>query len=739
MPSLTTTGATAISAGAGSITTTGAVSAASVTATGLTAARALVTTTGGLLATSATTATELGYVSGVTSAIQTQFTTVNSAIALKAPIAGPTFTGTVTAGAISAASLTTTGDITVSGNLSAGQVFGTTLGGFNVSTIPPTLVASGGYNNSPYASFTRASTQYANAGPQTFTMNGTGFTVIAHVQFTGTAGSYERVLDFGTGPNASKLYLSRVGITAVARCQLLNSSGTVVASIDAGTIVQGNWTVLAMTITSGSAGVMTLYQDNVSVGTATSTGTTNLTCTDTFIGKSEYTDAYLNGGVRYLGTWNRTLSTTELTTAYTALTKTTASSPTPFASAFLQFGTPTGGNIVIGGNLTVAGAYTLTSDGALSVGATTVTSLNAGSGYVVANFVAAGDVSTIANVYAGKHVIALGNVTAVDGIFAGNVLMTSPATINMSNFVANNKICLYGSSSNPAASNITGIGLQPAAMRLNVMTGNSVGIWYASETFPRFKFDPIVGSTYTEYENSGYSSTMSQLTANVLYTGNLFNFIACRAGANTATAANVFRVRGDGTVYGVGAFQTSGADYAEYFEWADGNPDAQDRVGITVALGSEGKIVQTSMIANVDPANVIGVVSSMPSVVGDSAWSHWKNMYLTDDFGRPVTSNTVTWTWTDPITGLVRTCPASDPSPDAPDIGNVTVVETSSSQPTVNPAYDPDSPYVPREERKEWACVGLVGKIRVRSDQIVGSRWFPTKVISPNVTEYLVR
>lgn len=57
--------------------------------TPLTASRAMVTGASSELAVSATTATELGYVSGVTSAIQTQ-------INAKAPSASPTFTGTVT-------------------------------------------------------------------------------------------------------------------------------------------------------------------------------------------------------------------------------------------------------------------------------------------------------------------------------------------------------------------------------------------------------------------------------------------------------------------------------------------------------------------------------------------------------------------------------------------------------------------------------------------------------------------
>lgn len=57
--------------------------------TPLTASRAMVTGASNELAISAVTATELGYVSGVTSAIQTQMN-------LKSPLASPTFSGTIT-------------------------------------------------------------------------------------------------------------------------------------------------------------------------------------------------------------------------------------------------------------------------------------------------------------------------------------------------------------------------------------------------------------------------------------------------------------------------------------------------------------------------------------------------------------------------------------------------------------------------------------------------------------------
>lgn len=59
----------------------------------LTASRALVSDGSGVVSVATTTATEIGYVNGVTSAIQTQ-------LDAKAPLASPTFTGTLTAAGV---------------------------------------------------------------------------------------------------------------------------------------------------------------------------------------------------------------------------------------------------------------------------------------------------------------------------------------------------------------------------------------------------------------------------------------------------------------------------------------------------------------------------------------------------------------------------------------------------------------------------------------------------------------
>ena len=105
----TFTGATNVS-GLFSASTLAGATVSLLTNTDLTASRAIVSDSAQRITNSVTTATELGYVSGVTSAIQTQLGT-------KAPTASPTFTGIVTAtnianglGLVATPSYTFTGD-----------------------------------------------------------------------------------------------------------------------------------------------------------------------------------------------------------------------------------------------------------------------------------------------------------------------------------------------------------------------------------------------------------------------------------------------------------------------------------------------------------------------------------------------------------------------------------------------------------------------------------------------------
>ena len=61
--------------------------------------------------------------------------------------------------------------------------------------------------------------------------------------------------------------------------------------------------------------------------------------------------------------------------------------------------------------------------------------------------------------------------------------------------------------------------------------------------------------------------------------------------------------------------------------------------------------------------------------------------------------------------------------------------------------YDRTKKYIPRQDRKEWDAIGLVGKLIVKRGQPVGSRWILMKSnfgVDPNdpsivLDKYLVR
>jgi len=228
------------------------------------------------------------------------------------------------------------------------------------------------------------------------------------------------------------------------------------------------------------------------------------------------------------------------------------------------------------------------------------------------------------------------------------------------------------------------------------------------------------GSTFDFHE---FNSATNAVTLNIVnkhasYTSPLLNGGSDRAASSSYDFENwyssysgsfdlEFRLRGDGNGLCDGAWTGGGADYAEYFEWLDGNNKEEDRRGISVVLDGD-KIRET--VAGEDP---IGVISGNPSVVGDSAWNKWSGKYLRDEFG----------------TYIQEDYEVTDED------GNTVTQQRRK----LNPAYDPEAEYIPREQRPEWDCVGLMGKLRIRKGQVTGSRWIKMRDISDSVEEWLVR
>jgi hypothetical protein len=208
----------------------------------------------------------------------------------------------------------------------------------------------------------------------------------------------------------------------------------------------------------------------------------------------------------------------------------------------------------------------------------------------------------------------------------------------------------------------------------------------------------VASSTQGSYDNTVYFANVVR-TANAAY-----SFFQAYSGNITDKEFDLY---GDGNGKCDGAWTGGGADYAEYFEWSDGNPDAIDRRGISVVL--DGDKIRPAL-AGEDP---VGVISGNPSVVGDAAWNKWSGKYLRDDYG----------TYIQEDYEVVN------------DEGETVVQQRRK----LNPAYDPDVEYTSREERPEWDCVGLMGKLRIRKGQPTGSRWIKMRDISATVEEWLVR
>ena len=162
-------------------------------------------------------------------------------------------------------------------------------------------------------------------------------------------------------------------------------------------------------------------------------------------------------------------------------------------------------------------------------------------------------------------------------------------------------------------------------------------------------------------------------------------YLIVGCGTGSSAKANCFRATESNT-YGK-TYNTSGADYAEMFEWLDKNQLNEDRAGKFVTLDGD-KI----RLANEKDTYILGVVSGNASVIGDSYADQWAYMYEQDVFGRPI-YETVT-------------------IPEKRDEnGDLIVEEHTEEQLKVSSKYDSEKKYIPRNERPEWAAIGLLGKL----------------------------
>ena len=171
--------------------------------------------------------------------------------------------------------------------------------------------------------------------------------------------------------------------------------------------------------------------------------------------------------------------------------------------------------------------------------------------------------------------------------------------------------------------------------------------------------------------------------------------------------SNALRVTYLGDILGTKAFQSSGADYAEFIKpWADGNPEGEDRVGYFVTI-KEGFLEKAG-----EGDYIVGITSGNPSVVGNADEDYyWR--YERDEFNRIVMEDAPELAQEKDEAGN----PLFDGETGAP-----VMVETGrtvkNARMKLAEGYDPSmqDAYAPRADRPEWDYVGMVGVVPVRDD-----------------------
>lgn len=162
-----------------------------------------------------------------------------------------------------------------------------------------------------------------------------------------------------------------------------------------------------------------------------------------------------------------------------------------------------------------------------------------------------------------------------------------------------------------------------------------------------------------------------------------------------------------------GTVTSSGGDYAEYWEWEDGNPNLEDRRGLFVsAIGDKIKKANEHDV-------IIGIVSANPSVIGNGDAYAWKDKYLKDVFGSIIYEEI-----REPIT-IDHQEAKAEAYIDENGKNHITQYKTiqletgeyrTIRKPIINPKYDENQSYTPRGSRSEYCCVGHLGRLVMVDD-----------------------
>lgn len=206
-----------------------------------------------------------------------------------------------------------------------------------------------------------------------------------------------------------------------------------------------------------------------------------------------------------------------------------------------------------------------------------------------------------------------------------------------------------------------------------------------------------IADNYASHAGGHFSVSMTTGGSYNNTTGTAF---AIGNGTSETTLSNAFSVQYSGVVKAKSTITASTtADYAEFFEWLDSNPNNEDRVGYFVTLDGDKIRIAT----NADDY-ILGVVSGEPFVLGNGDCDTWNGMYLHDEFRRTIY---------EPAPKMEEVFDDdNNPTGEFKEVEG----EYEGTRPKLNPDYDYTQKYISRFDRKEWSPVGMLGVLAVRHD-----------------------
>ena len=140
-----------------------------------------------------------------------------------------------------------------------------------------------------------------------------GFTVTTWAKFSATAGSWERIFDFGNGDTNNNIFLGRKGTEKTLIFNIYASDGSN-NPLEVANAIDANWHFWAVTC---SGTTCKLYKDGTQIATSSTMKVpSNIARTRNYIGKSNWNDAYFEGGIDEFKIFDENLSASQISTIH---------------------------------------------------------------------------------------------------------------------------------------------------------------------------------------------------------------------------------------------------------------------------------------------------------------------------------------------------------------------------------------------------------------------------------------